>query len=533
MPGMDENAARDVLLVRALETTEASRDLLSDADRQHAGRAAAELARWGSSSSGSPPSADEFLARRAALLLEKLGATHPALVRAGRALAWRPAIAAAVAVAALLFGAVVEQVADRGRVNILAFPLLLIVGWNLVVYVALAVQSLRRLRGSRGGSSRVPAAGAGREALDGRESATRPSSGGWLRDALIRLSQRGVTTGRGALASALRRFGLEWSHAMAPLTRARAAQLLHLGAALVAVGAILGLYLRGLVFEYRIGWESTFLGPAAVHALLSTVLSPAATLLGIPLPSVEDIAALRFPGNGDASRAAEWIHLHAVTVLLAVILPRVLLYLLASLRVRQLGGCVPLDLDGPYFRRLLGPLHHGELRLRVVPYSYTLDEAAAAGLRTVAQRLLGDEAELALASTVGYGDEARAAAGIAPGNRHVPLTLALFNLAATPEVENHGEFLKILRRALGSSALASLAVLVDEGPYRRRLGADAQGGLAAARLEERRAAWRAFAATRGLPLACLDLAAPDLENLEHHLEPAFAGAATIARSQPS
>ncbi len=526
MPGMNESAARDVLLVRALETTAASRELISDTDRLHAGRAAAELARWQSSAAGEPPSADVFLARRAQLLLEKLGATQPALARASQALAWRPALGIAVVAVAPLVGAVAEQATDRGHVNILAFPLLAIVGWNLVVYLVIAVQGLRRLARS---------AGAGGEPRDGTDLAD-PGAGtavhGTLRGAIAALAQRSVGTAawHGPIAPALRRFSADWSQAMAPLATARVARWLHLAAALFALGAILGWYARGLVFDYRIGWESTFLGPAAVHALLSTLLAPAAALLGIAVPDVAGIAALRFPASAGGARAADWIHLHAMTVLLAVVLPRTVLFAVAGVRERQLAQHLPLDLRAPYFRRLLAPLRRGDAQLRVVPFSYTLDETATLGLRAVAQRLLGEGTALALAPTVAYGDESAAATGLAVADPQVPMTLALCSLAATPEAENHGAFLGTLAQALGS---APLALLVDEGPYRRRLGTAVDTG-AATRLEERRQAWQAFAAARSIAIACVDLRSPDLtsldlEALERQLEPMLAVAADARR----
>ena len=94
----------------------------------------------------------------------------------------------------------------------------------------------------------------------------------------------------------------QWSALVAPLMAARAARVLHLAAALFALGAVAGLYVRGLVFEYRAGWESTFLDAPAVHALLSFFLSPAAQLIGIPFPSVDQIAALRFTSGARRQR---------------------------------------------------------------------------------------------------------------------------------------------------------------------------------------------------------------------------------------
>jgi len=89
------------------------------------------------------------------------------------------------------------------------------------------------------------------------------------------------TVGDGLPATG-QRFVVEWHELALPLYEARAGRVLHLSAAFFAIGALLGLYLRAIAFEYRIGWESTFLQATSVHALLSFVLEPAARLLGIP-----------------------------------------------------------------------------------------------------------------------------------------------------------------------------------------------------------------------------------------------------------
>lgn len=500
---MDENAAREVCLLRSIETGTAADGLLSGSDRQHAARTAAELARWDAARGTAMPAAESFLAHRARLLLERLGATHPAIARAARALSWRPVVGLAVVVAALFAGLLLEQVADRGHVNLLAFPLAGILAWNLLVYVALLVASL------------WPPATRGQL--------------GWLRGALSRLATRAVGPVRDEPAASVGDFVLEWSRVVAPLSRVRAARVLHLAAASLAIGAVAGLYLRGLVFDYRVGWESTFLEAPAVHALLATLLGPAAALLGVSFPGVDAIAALRFgaggsPGSGTGAGgavAATWIHLHALTVGLVVILPRLLLAAVAGLREARLARHLPIDLEAPYFRRLLTPFLGTSPRLRVLPYSHAPDDRAREGLVTTARALLGEAVQVEVLGAVAYGDEDRAAAALAGTVPAAPspaasatLVIALFNLAATPEVENHGRFLEALRAA----GAAPLAVLVDVGPYARRLGPE--GG---ARIEERCRSWRAFVAARGLRCACVDLAAPPLAELERELGPALAG----------
>jgi hypothetical protein len=69
---MNEQAARQVLLVRAVESADRERALITEADRQHAARAAAELARWSASERGEAASAERFVEKRAELLLGKM-----------------------------------------------------------------------------------------------------------------------------------------------------------------------------------------------------------------------------------------------------------------------------------------------------------------------------------------------------------------------------------------------------------------------------------------------------------------------------
>ena len=143
---MDEQTARDVALVRALESGDAERSVLTADDRRYASRAAGELAHWQAADQRRPPAAELFLARRAGLLLDKLGERESAL-GALRRIRWRAWIGLAVPAAAFVLGALTEQIADRQHVNVLAFPLLGILVWNLAVYGLMVVRPLlgRRL----------------------------------------------------------------------------------------------------------------------------------------------------------------------------------------------------------------------------------------------------------------------------------------------------------------------------------------------------------------------------------------------------
>ena len=123
---MDESAALDVTAARAVETGDRDRLLWSDADREWASRAAAEVV-------GEGADAEVFLARRARLVMERIGPRQPAVPRTVRALRWRPWVGVAVIVAAFLLGLVIDRIGGGSSINLLAPPVFVLVVWNLVV----------------------------------------------------------------------------------------------------------------------------------------------------------------------------------------------------------------------------------------------------------------------------------------------------------------------------------------------------------------------------------------------------------------
>jgi hypothetical protein len=310
-------------------------------------------------------------------------------------------------------------------------------------------------------------------------------------------------------------FALDWGERSAPLVAARAARILHLSAAALALGAIVGLFLRGLAFEYRAGWESTFLDAPAVHGLLWFFLGPAARFLGQPFPTVEELAALRWDAAG-GENAAGWIYLYVVTVVAVVIVPRLVLAAIAGLRERTLSRRFPLSLDEAYFRRLLSGWREAPARVDVMPYAYTPGEDAMQGLQRLAAVLFGDDVQVHWARSVAFGEEDAVAASSNRSSPAADMVIALFNLAATPETENHGVFLDRLR----SRTPGRLAAIVDEGPYRGRLGAQAG---AEARLAERRQAWSGLAETRSLRAVFVDLSLPELTAAQRELDAQLLG----------
>lgn len=465
---MNERAARDVVLVRAIETAEGAHDVWSDADRAWAGRTAAEIV-------GERAPDDAFLARRAALVLERLAQRFPKVGALSRVPTPRGWLAFIAAVAAFVIGAAGVDIGPGRMINLLAPPVLALLVWNLGVYVALFVAAA--IPGPRRAKRRP----------------VRRAVAAWLRD--VSQPARKPGTPR-ALAVALARFVAEWSTLALPLWQRRAARLLHVCAAALASGAIAGLYFRGVALEYRAGWQSTFLDAADVTRILHGVLAPGAWLTGIAVPDADHLQAIA--GGTAGENAARWIHLYAATILLIVIVPRLALAGVAWMREHRMARRFPVALDAAYFQRLLHAWREGAARIAVVPYSFDVPVANRDGLTKLMARVFDAGVDIAWRAPIAYGDDT------SPDLPPPPLAgvVALFNLTATPERENHGAFIAAL--AARAAGHAPLTAIVDSSDFVQRFRAEPR------RTEERETAWRQALEAEGIEPLFVRLVDPDL-----------------------
>ncbi|RJG11164.1 DUF2868 domain-containing protein [Massilia cavernae] len=486
---MNEQVARDVVLVRAIETMDIKSEILSPDDRMYASRSAKELAQWQASDSRTAVTSEHFLQQRSELILKRLSERIPAFAAFAQRRPGLKGFSIALPVAGLILGAGLDRISDPHRVDLLSAPLLAIIGWNLLVYVILLAWLF------------VPS----------RDT-------GWASKKLLRRASAGKSAIKRklpqVLSVALLSFMSEWASLRDRLTRARLARTFHLAAAMFGVGAMLSLYARGFLSQYIAGWESTFLNGAQVHAILSVLFAPAAALFSIQPFSLAEIEALRFTQPQAPAAGARWVHLYAATLFLAVVLPRLAMALYAHWRARGLSRNFPIDLDQPYFRKLggqAGTTAPGVLR--VLPYSFTLDEARDRGLATLAHMLLGEQARVMLRPSSAYGEDA-AQLPQGAGEDEATLTAVLFNLAATPEKENHGAFLEQVKRA----SPRGVAVLVDESAFLERMGG------AEARLAERIALWQQFCNYHHAPATIVNLLHPERRPVDGGAGPAVSKA---------
>ncbi|MFN0302285.1 MAG: hypothetical protein ACKVQU_18275 [Burkholderiales bacterium] len=440
---MNEREALDVLLARAIDTNMSAAPLVSQSVRDACSIDAARACAL----NDAPSQADieRFIVRRAGLLLAHAGASMPQINRL-RTLHAPPWLFATVLLIAFALGLASHGLGDARRINLLFAPMLFIILWNVVIYLALAL--------SRFG----------------------PVKSGSIASAIAGLRWRHAMKTQ---ASAFQDVFKMWLAHAAPIIGTRTAVALHSAAALFAVGAIIGMYVRGLGVEYLAGWESTFLDPHAVRRILSIVLSPGSILTGIDVGDVAQITAMRFRDSMGGEPAGPWIHLYAATAGMVILIPRLALAVLARRETRLLAGRSAINPDDPlddrYVRRLLATVSRKSDRLVAWPVATTLDDALVDALRLALEERLGGRIALILGNPIPYGAPAPA-----PSDGHD--VVLVFASAATPEPEVHGALIE---------ATKPVAIAIDETAMQRRFGQDP--AMAQKRTAERRDAWRALA----------------------------------------
>ena len=485
---MTEDEARHVELVRAVEIEDRESTLLTREDRDQA----ETHARSASGDVKARRGADAFLAARADFASARLATRHPGIAALLRRSRWPRWIGWTLPLLALVAGFVANEFGTGKRLDLLAVPLLGTIAWNLIVYAWLVIALFGRGKGH------------------GRDPLYR---------ALLRV--RGFGRGNAEHGTVLQRAGSafesRWASASASLTGARIERTLHLSAALFACGLIGGIYLRALVIEYRAGWESTFLGPEAVRALLSVVLGPASWTTGVTLPSTAGIAAMRWtgPDSGGVS-AAPWIFLYTATVVGLVVLPRALLGLAQGAKALHLARRFPVaGREDFYIRRLLRNAGGAPGRARITPYAYRPGEETRRRLSEALRGALGDGAEVRFDEPIDYGAEDDWLARHV-GNPDEDYHLLLFTLSATPEEENHGALAAALAKRIAAERSGTmLAAVVDETPFRAHFAG--QAGLDE-RIASRLDAWRKALAGAGIAPIGLDLSLDGDRSLAQRLE---------------
>jgi len=260
---------------------------------------------------------------------------------------------------AFIFGISTNYLSPTGKIHVIYNPILLLVLWNVFIYLlfiyrlfySVSLPKLRPLKELKSLFSKSPKS-KDDSPLEASLDSDMPTQKGFFEKRIISGVQRAwekikKRTKKGiddfkdktkpiiSYAEMVESFWQKWSQVAQPLINRRLERLLHCGSIALTLGAIFGIYLRGLFTEYNVIWTSTFIrNESVISILIKFVWGPAmflSTLLGQNIVSELDIKGLVNPSG---VLAAPWIHLFVLTAFAFIILPRSLLALWDSIVIK-------------------------------------------------------------------------------------------------------------------------------------------------------------------------------------------------------
>jgi hypothetical protein len=335
---LSENDAAKIVLVRSIE--ECDKKFFSDQivlDALAAGKSAEPGLAW--------------VKARAQFLYDHLSSSYQTVRQIARLPSpWT----ASLCLLMLVIGFLTNLLGRAEKIHVVRNPVLLLVAWNLLVYLVLAVWGISR--------PRTRPRGAGPDLPENR----RPSPPEAHRALLPRLAAvlfpgmwslfhrvSASLQEKAKLAEIAKRFSLNWFAVAPSLVLARWETLLHLGALFLALGAVAGMYFQGLFQGYAAIWTSTFItAESAVALVVKFIFAPSlwlSQLLGWGLAERIDLARLM---SRDGDQAAPWIHLFAISVFIIVVAPRACLAVWQWRLAQRLQRSIGLALD-PYFGEVI------------------------------------------------------------------------------------------------------------------------------------------------------------------------------------
>ena len=441
---LSESDARDVLFAEMLEKRAGGDGRWSAGTRDAATRDAKRLA-------GEGVCARDFLPLRARLVAARL---HEDPANAFGTTSFRRASLALTVIlglAALMSGMLTDHLATEGaRINLLSPPLLLLIVWNLAVYLLIILKPL------------MPS-GISRRPLSVRE---------FLSRSLLKAAGSSAVSVEAGTALFL------------PQCRWLVARALHIAAILFASGLLAGMAVRGIGTAYSAGWESTWFAdrPDIIAKLLNALYGWLPSFLpGISaLPGEGALSAMNLAAGGSAP-GADWLARMIWSLFILIILPRAAFAAACLWRARKEARRLRVPLDDGELDRLLQDGKPRTIKTFVVTDA---SDRALPEIDGPFRKLIVNPWEAPDFTTLSD-------AGISPGDR----VLLVLDPTATPEEEVHGALIHALTMRTPNVNLSldfsQLSTRFSETPER---------------LQSRRALWEHFASENGVQLRITGLA---------------------------
>jgi hypothetical protein len=254
-------------------------------------------------------------------------------------------------VISFIIGLLSNYLGPSKLIHVVYNPLTILIVWNLMVYIIMLIKSFWRIKVPEidRRKDKEPADHPEEEKDDSKE---KPNwfinwVVGGIYKGMLQLKARFVdedyrTT---ILKKIIPAFIDSYKNVAGKTLAYRIKSLMNTSAIGLLLGALVGVYFRGLFFNYNIIWQSTFVTePDTIVNIINVLFGPAALILDGSFISASDITGL-FSTDGTA--AAPWIHRMALTTLMYIFIPRSVLAIYYYTRAKRAKPV--LDMDDPYF----------------------------------------------------------------------------------------------------------------------------------------------------------------------------------------
>lgn len=478
---MSPESAREILLTRCLEASDRDGAALPLKARVQVTKEAGISAREEGGSLRLSAIEETRLCQRGKAVIHKLNGQSGDATRyigfSSREMGRISLVVTAVLAGAFVLGALANYLGTNGVINLLAIPVFGLIAWNLVMYVIMIVLPLSGKSRGEGGflTSKV---------------------GEWMKNAM---SARAQVLDEPYRSGALK-FSERWIALSGPAHWRGIRMVAHASAILLAAGVLAGMYLRGLGYEYKAGWESTFLDAESVGDLLSVLLGPGSALTGIGVPPGDLSIAQLDLAKGSGEKADQWIHLFAANTALYIFVPRLLFIVWEFIGLGRWRSELAAAPDfASYYDKLAKDISGGDQLVKVLPFHCTPEPRNRDVVRGLIHQLWGGAVHVDFTEPSAYGEEDELLEKLETIPGYLVL---LMSLSATPEGEAHGFLIsEVQKRMREIGDEAHLLLLLDENRFRERFSAMPEFSR---RLEERRSAWEELVKPLGLKVGYIN-----------------------------
>lgn len=269
-------------------------------------------------------------------------------------------------IAVFFLGILFNYLGPGDRIHTLYNPVVLLLLWNIAVFLILLTghffRKKKQISGVLPGQMKKPL-----KSAQSREREKKPahsyepeftfSLSRWLLRKLWFSVHHQIWKRKGdidhvsSLLKAAQRYMEHWWALNQQLVMSRLTRTVHILALCLVMGALTGIYIRGLFFEYNVVWKSTFIhDPEDISFILNILFGLPSLVLNGTFIDESGITLLLRP---QGEPAAPWIHLFAMSTLMFVLPERMFLIIFETGRIKGLIRERTIDLTDPYYARYI------------------------------------------------------------------------------------------------------------------------------------------------------------------------------------